>query len=52
VRIMSLNGKVLLSENCRKNELKWNAEKLPGGTYMVTVKIENNLFRKFLNVIR
>ncbi len=52
VKIFSLDGKVLLSEISQKNQVKWNAEKQPSGIYIVTITIGNEVFSKYINVVK
>ncbi len=52
VKIFSLNGKELFSQIVKSDQVKWNAQNQPSGTYLVKISSSNNVSTKYITVIK
>lgn len=52
VKIFSVSGKELFCKYVKRNHFKWDAKEQPCGVYVVKIKIENEVFSKYINLIR
>lgn len=51
VKIYSINGKELFCKNVKQNHLKWNAKEHSSGVYIIRVKIEDEVFIRYINLL-
>ncbi len=52
VAIFSINGKQLVSRTIRKDYFRWDSKQLPSGLYLLKINTENEIFTKYIHLIK